>query len=133
MRDSYFFVNFLVCAFKKFEEPYVILAEKTEVLDLVLEVCDALDTHTECVTGILLAVDTAEFEYVGVYHAATENLNPAGVFAERTAFAATDITADVHLGAGLGEREVRGAQTYLRVLAEHLLCEQQKNLLQVGE
>ena len=41
-----------------------------------------------------------------VYHAATENLNPTGVFAERTAFAATDIAADVHLGAGLGEREV---------------------------
>ena len=96
----------LVCALEQFEEPYVILTEETEVLDLVLEVCDTLDTHAECVTRILLAVDTAELEYVGVYHSATENLNPAGVLAERTALAAADVTADVHFGAGFGEREV---------------------------
>ena len=42
-------VVFLVRALEQFEESYVVLAEETEVLDLVLEVGDTLNTHTECV------------------------------------------------------------------------------------
>ena len=96
----------LVGALKELEETYVVLAEQAKVLYLILEVCDALDTHTECVARVYLAVDAAELENVGVYHAATKNLYPACVLAEWTAFAATDVTADVHLGAWLGEWEV---------------------------
>ena len=96
----------LVGALKELEETYVVLAEQTKVLYLILEVCDALDTHTECVARVYLAVNAAKFEHVGVNHAATQNLYPTGVLAEWASLAATDVAADVHLGAWLGEREV---------------------------
>ena len=95
-----------VRALEQLEEPYVVLAEETEILDLVLEVCDTLDTHTECISRVFLAVDTAELEHVRVYHTATEDLNPSSVLAEGATLTATDVTADVHLGTWLGEWEV---------------------------
>ena len=98
--------SFLVCALKEFEEPYVVLAEEAEVLHLVLEVCDTLDTHTECVARVYLAVDAAKLKHVGVNHTATKNLYPAGVLAEWASLAAADVAADVHLGTWLGEWEV---------------------------
>ena len=42
----------LVGALKELEETYVVLAEEAKVLYLILEVCDALDTHTECVARV---------------------------------------------------------------------------------
>ena len=96
----------LVCALKEFEETDVVLAEEAKVLDLILEVGDALDTHTECVARVYLAVDAAKFEYVGVYHTATQNLYPTGVLAEWASLATADVTADVHLGTWFGEWEV---------------------------
>ena len=55
------------------------------------------------------------------------------MLAERTAFSATDVAADVHLCAWLGEGEITWAQTYLGVGTEHLLGEEQKHLLEVLE
>ena len=64
------------------EEPGVVLGEEAQVVDLVLEVGDALYTHAECESRVFLAVDAAGFEHSGVYHAAAENLDPSGVLAE---------------------------------------------------
>ena len=99
-------IVYLVCALKEFEETDVVLAEKTKVLDLIFEVCDALDTHTECVARVYLTVDAAKLENVGVYHTATKDLDPTCVLAEWATFATADITADVHLGTRLCEWEV---------------------------
>ena len=96
----------LVGALKELEETYVVLAEEAKVLYLILEVCDALDTHTECVARVYLTVDAAKLENVGVYHTATKNLDPTCVLAEWAALATADVTTDVHLGAWLGEWEV---------------------------
>ena len=43
------------------------------------------------------------------------------------------MTGNVHFGRRFGKWEIRGAQTYLGVLAEHFLGEEQQHLLQVGE
>ena len=67
---------------KLVEETAVVLGEEAQVLDLIFEVRDTLDTHAECEAGIFLGVDTACFEDVGVHHAATEDFDPAGAFAE---------------------------------------------------
>ena len=52
---------------------------------------------------------------------------------ETATLAATDETGDIHLSTGLREGEIRGAQTNLRVWAEHLLGKAEQYLLQVGE
>ena len=96
----------LVGRFKLFKEAYIVLREHTKILDLVLEVGNTLDTHTEGITRVYIAVDAVELEHVGVYHTATQDLDPAGTLTEGTALTATDVTADVHLGRRLGEGEV---------------------------
>ena len=47
--NCYIVTIILVRALKEFEETYVVLAEQTKVLYLIFQVCDALDTHTECI------------------------------------------------------------------------------------
>ena len=96
----------LVGALKELEETYVVLAEQTKVLYLIFEVGNTLDTHTQGITAVYLAVDAASIQYVGVDHTTTQNLYPTCVLAEWATFATADITADVHLGTWLGEREV---------------------------
>ena len=96
----------LVGALEEFEETDVVLAEEAKVLYLVLEIGAALDTHTECVARVYLAVDPAKFEHVGVNHTATQNLYPACVLAEWATLAATDVATDVHLGTWFSEWEV---------------------------
>ena len=98
--------SYLVCALKHFEEPDIIFAEQTQVLYLILEVCDALDSHAKCISRICLAVNATQFKHVGVYHSATKNFNPTGVLAERTSFSATDVATNVHFGTGLSEWEI---------------------------
>ena len=100
------------------EETYIVLGEQTQVFDAVLEVCDALHTQTESVTAIDLAVDTATLQYVRINHTATEDLHPACAFAETATCAAADVTRDIHLGTGFGEREVRRTQTNFCLPAE---------------
>ena len=96
----------LVCALEQLQETHIVLAEEAKVLHLVLEVGDALDTHTECVARIYLAVDATKLEHVGVYHTATQNLNPTGVLAEWASLATADVATDIHFGTWLGEWEV---------------------------
>ena len=105
------------------EESVVVLAEEAQVLDLVFEVGDTLDTHAEGKAGIFFRVDAAGVGHGRVDHAAAEDFDPAGAFAERAALAATKVTADIHFGRGLGEGEVARAETYLGLGAEHLAGE----------
>ena len=42
---------------------------------------EALDTETEGIAAIFLGVDTDVTQHVGMHHAATENLQPAPIFA----------------------------------------------------
>ena len=123
----------LVCGFEFLEEAGVVFREHTEVADTILQVGDTLDTHTEGVAAIDGAVDAAGFQYVRVNHTATENLYPAGVFAEAASFAAADVTADIHFGTGFCEGEVAGTQTDFRIRAEHLTGKGEEHLLQVGK
>ena len=108
-------------ALKLAEEADIVLGEETKILHTVFEIGDTLHAHTEGIAGIDFAVNAACLEHVGIHHAATENLYPTGTLAERAAFAAAYITTDIHLGARLGEREIRRTETNLRFCAEHLL------------
>ena len=112
-----------VGGFELLEETGVVLGEETEVADAILQVGDALDTHTEGVARVDLRVNTAEFKHVGIDHATAEDLHPTGMLAEAATFTATDEAGYVHLCRRLCEGEVGGAQTDAGVWAEHLLGE----------
>ena len=57
---------------------------------------------------------------MGMDHAAAQDLNPAGAFAEPAALSAALEAGYVHLGAGLREGEMVGTEFYLRLRSEHL-------------
>ena len=123
----------LYCSLEFAEEADIVLEVEAEVLDLPFEHGDALYTHSEGETGVLLGVDAAGFQDVGIHHAGTHDLQPAGALADIAALAAADVAADVNLGARLGEGEVGGTHTDLGVRPEHLPYEDQDGLLEVSE
>ena len=122
-----------MCMLKFPQESHIVLAEHAQILDHVLEVGDALNSHTKGVAGVHFAVDATQVEHVGVDHAAAQNLDPACVLAEATALAATQHARNIHLGAGLGEREIAWAKAYLCVGAKELLGKIEQHLLKVGK
>ncbi len=120
-------------ALELLQEVEIVLGEETQVFDAILEVGDTLDTHSQRIAAVHLAVYAAIVEYVRVHHAATEDFHPARMLAEVAAFAAADVARDVHLGRRFGKGEVGRAQTYLGIGAKHLLREVEQYLSEVGK
>ena len=115
----------LVSGFEFLQESCVVFREHTKVFHLIFQVSNTLDTHTEGVSAVYLTVDAVTFQYVGVYHTATQDFYPAGMLTERTALSATNVTTDVHFGTGFREREIRRTQTDLGIFAEHFFGKEQ--------
>lgn len=88
----------LVCALELFKEAFVVLREEAEVLDLILEVGDALHAEAEGVALIACGVDAVGLQHGGVNHSAAEYFHPSGLLAEGASLAAADVAADIHLG-----------------------------------
>ena len=97
----------------------------------------AVDAHAEGEAGVALVVDAARGEHARVDHAAATPLDPALALAGAAvlhgrALAAADEAAQVDLGAGLGEREVRRPEAGVHALAEHRRGEVVEGALEVG-
>ena len=110
------------------QEPKVVFKKQADVVDPVFEHGDSFDSHTQGISGVSAAVDTAQIEHIRVYHSATENLYPSGMFTDVTTLAATDVTCDIHLGARLCEREIRRPQADLRIGSKHLFHKKKQDL-----
>ena len=76
-----------------------------QVGQVVAQGRDALGANTKGEAGVLLGVDAAVDQDVGVDHAAAQDLDPAAVLAEVAALAAAHVAAHVHLAGRLGEGE----------------------------
>ena len=61
----------LFCRFKFAEEAGIVLREETKVAHAIFQVGDTLNTHTEGITRIDIAVDTASLKIMRVNHTAT--------------------------------------------------------------
>ena len=103
------------------------------VINFVFEHGDTFDAHAEGEARIFLRIDAVGLQYVGVDHAAAQNLQPARALADRTALAAAEVARDVDLGRGFGEGEVRRTHPDGRLFAEEFFGEEQQRLFQVGE
>ena len=98
--------SFLLCRLELFQESHIIFIQQTHVINLVLEKRNPLQPNTECKAGILIRVNAAHTEHIGMHYAAAQNLDPAGAFAEPTALAAAFEAGDIHLCAWLCERKM---------------------------
>src|SRR5687768_13480704 len=83
------------------EEPEIVLVEQADVVDAVFQHRDAFDAGAEGESRIAFGVVADGLEQRGVNHSAAEDLQPARVLADRTAFAAAALAADIDLGARL--------------------------------
>src|SRR2546421_7320960 len=104
------------------QHPDVVVVQKPQVGDAVLEHRDPLDAHPErepLDPLRVVAVFANVLEHVGVDHPGPEDLDPGRPFAQRAALAVFGHSVDaveagdVELDAGLGEGEEVGAQPYL--------------------
>ena len=83
--------------FELFYETHIVLIEKSDIVDLMLEHCNTLHAHTEGEARVLLGVDPAYLEDGGMYHSAAQDLDPAGSFADSASSAAALEAGHVHL------------------------------------
>ena len=79
------------------EETNVVLIQIAHIRHVVLQVGQSFHAHAEREAGILPAVDAAHFQHLRVYHAAAQNLDPAGGLADAAALAAAGRARQVDL------------------------------------
>src|SRR6478735_6021337 len=118
-------------------EADVALEHVAHVGDAVAEHQRAVDAHAEREAGVAVVVDAARGEHARVDHAAAAPLDPALALAGATVvdsgvLAAADEAAQVDLGGGLGEGEVRRTEAGADPLAEHRRGEVVEGALEVG-
>lgn len=110
------------------EEAEIVFEIESEVADLIFKHSHTFDAHTESEAGIEFGIDTRGAEDVRVDHTAAENFEPASTLANIAALAATDVARDIHLCRRFGKGEIRRAETYLCLFAEHFLSEIEEGL-----
>ena len=131
--EWYFHLRSLLLVLELLQEAQIVLGHQADVVDAVLEHGNTLDADAESKAGIDLGVDVAVAQNLLMHHAGTQDLNPAGVLAQRAALAAAGKTGDVNLNAGLGEREIARAQTGPDAFTEQFLNELVEHTLKVAE
>ena len=87
-----------------FEPAYVRGKEVAQIWNAVFEHGEAVDAHAEGKALIDLRVDADITQDIGVDHTAAQNLHPICALADAQ-FLADALIADIHFGAGFGERE----------------------------
>ena len=76
-------------------------------------------------------IDAAHLQYVGMYHTAAQDLDPAAALAETAALTAALEAANVHLRTGLCEREMMRTELCLCLRTEQLFCKLCQGTLQI--
>ena len=71
---------------------------------------EAFQTHAEGEAGILVRINAAVAQHLGVHHAGAQHFDPALALAGGAALAAALVALDVYLAGGLGEGEMVGTE-----------------------
>lgn len=106
------------------QELKVVFEEMTDVVDLVAQHGEALDTHSKSVSRIAVAIDSAVFQYLGVHHATAQDFDPSGMLTNRTAFLSAQKAAHIHFRAGFGEGEIGRPEADFGIVAEKVFRKQ---------
>lgn len=93
----------------------VALEERPQIRNPVFQHRDPVDTHAEGEALPLGGVDPPRLQHLGMDHAGAEDLQPAFPLPDLQ-LAAGPVAADVDLGRGLGEGEMRGAEAQLDLI-----------------
>src|SRR5262249_18877562 len=116
---------------KLLEESKVVFEEQSNVRDLMTEDRDAFDADAPGEARVPLRVVADGLEDRRMDHAASTQLDPAGLLAHRASASAALPAAHVELCARLGVREEACAEPHSRGRREHLARERQQRALEV--
>src|SRR5579872_1639633 len=105
---------------KLFQESYIALIEKLNVVDVVLEHRKALHAEPERPAAVTLRIDAAVAQHFRMHHPATHHFQPAAHFANAASFTLAEDATDGDFRARLGERKKTGMKTGLDGFAEEL-------------
>ena len=94
---------------------------------------DTVETEAECEASVLLGIDAAVLEHVGVHRTATADFHPAGALATAATLATAEHAAHVHFRRRFREREEARTEARLDAFAEQLVHEHLEHALEVGE
>ncbi len=89
--------------------------QEPDVVDAVAHHHKAVQTQAEGETVVLLGVDTAVAQNVGVGHAAGEKFHPAGVLTDFAALTPADKALDIQLETRLNKGEKSRTQAYFHI------------------
>ena len=121
------------CRLKLPKEPDVVFEEQSQVFNLIGKHSDALNAHTESISGIHITVYSAIFQNIGVNHSAAHNFDPSGVFANIAAFLPANTARHIHFGRWLGEWKERRSQANPCALTKHFASEVEQGLLHISK
>src|ERR1700722_20354291 len=94
---------------------------------------DPFHAHSKGKARPFLRINLTIRQYRGINHAAAHNLNPAGMFTNRTAFTLAKGAGNIHFRAGLGERKKARPETGLNFRPEKLFYESIQGSLEMAE
>src|SRR5215467_11254508 len=115
------------------EPAHVGLEEWAKIRHAVFEHGDAIDPQAPSEALILVGIEPAIAQHVGMHHAAAENLHPLIALAESD-LALVALTLDVELNRRLRERKERRTKTHLDLIdLEERLAEFLQNPFQMAE
>ena len=105
-----------------FQETDIVLIQQAHVINLILKQCNTLKANAKRKSGVLIRVNVAHLQHMRMDHAAAQDFNPAGAFAEPAALAAAFEAGHVHLCAGFCEWEMMGTELNLCLWSEQFFC-----------
>src|SRR6056297_81524 len=115
------------------KEAQVVLKKQTQIIHAIAQHRQTLHSHTKGKASVCFRIDAAVGEHRRMHHAAAHHLEPASLAADTAASAAALHTLDVHLGRGLGKREIGRSETHRQITLEEHLEELFDQALQVGK
>src|SRR5229473_2015227 len=85
------------------QHPQIVLEQRPDIRNVELDQGAAIQAEAEGEAAPLLGIDADVAQYLGMDHAAAEDLHPAGLGAGAAAGAFAEDAGHVHLGRRLGE------------------------------
>src|SRR6266545_1785410 len=118
---------------KLLQEPDIIFVQQPDVIQLVHQRAQPIQSQSEREAGELFGIDRDGAQHVRVDHSRPAHLDPAGAFADATAPAAALEAGVIDLRARFDEREIGRAEARARFGAEEQTHELLDRAFQVAE
>ena len=115
------------------KETQVVIIEKADVVNTESEHCDSLYPKAECKAAELFSVVAHMPEYLGMYHAGSQHLQPAGLGTYPAALASAYDALNIYFRTGFCKRKEARSEAYQGIRIKYLLDKGSQYPLETGK